>query len=149
MKKNILFLFLTGVLFAGVLSMSCKKEAAPDYGIPTIARVAQPLDSSSIVTGSFTQWVIIYGTHLGSTQSVSFNDQEAPYKTFYASDTSVTVQIPRAIPQNVTNTVTVTTKGGTATFQFTTDIPALQLSGMFNEYTPAGATIGANALAAR
>ncbi|HEY8970412.1 MAG TPA: IPT/TIG domain-containing protein, partial [Puia sp.] len=141
MKKNILFLFLTGVLFAGVLSMSCKKDAAPDYGIPTIARVAQPLDSSSIVTGSFTQWVIIYGTHLGSAQSVSFNDQEVPYKTFYASDTSVTVQIPRAIPKNVTNTITVKTKGGTATFQFTTLIPDLKVTGMLNEYTAAGDTL--------
>jgi len=146
-KKNILFLFAAGVMLAGILGTSCKKDAAPDYGIPTITRVAQPLDSASIVTGSFTQWVIIYGTHLGSTQSVSFNDQEVPYKTIYASDSSVTVQIPRAIPKDVTNTVTVTTKGGKATFSFTTVIPPLQLTGMLNEYTAVGDTLiltGAN-----
>ncbi|MBN9381792.1 MAG: IPT/TIG domain-containing protein [Chitinophagaceae bacterium] len=145
--KNILLFSIAGILLTGMLGTSCKKDSALSFGIPTITRIAQPLDSTSITSGSFTQWVIIYGTHLASTQSVSFNDQEVPYKTMYASDTSVTVQIPRAIPQNVTNTVTVTTKGGKATFQFTTVIPNLQLTGILNEYTSIGDTLtlaGAN-----
>jgi hypothetical protein len=137
--KNILvpgFLFL-----AGLYMSSCKKDSAPVYGVPTISRVAQPLDNNGIDSGSFTQWVIIYGRHLASTQSVSFNDQAVEYKMIYASDTSVTVQIPRAIPQDISNTITVTTKGGTATYNFTTVIPALQLNGMFNEYAPVGDTL--------
>ena len=137
--KNIL---LPGFLFlAALFVISCKKDSAPVYGVPTISRVAQPLDNSGIDSGSFTQWVIIYGTNLASTQSVSFNDQTVVYKTLYASDTSVTVQIPRAIPQDISNTITLTTKGGTATYNFTTVIPALQLNGMFNEYAPIGDTL--------
>jgi hypothetical protein len=137
--KNIL---LPGFLFlAGLCVTSCKKDSAPVYGIPTISRVAQPLDNNGIDSGSFTQWVIIYGTNLASTQSVSFNDQTVVYKTLYASDTSVTVQIPRAIPQDISNTITLTTKGGTATYNFTTVIPALQLNGMFNEYAAIGDTL--------
>lgn len=120
---------------------SCKKSSAPVYGQPTISRIAQPLDSSAISSGSFTQWVIIYGTNLASTQAVSFNDQSADYKTIYASDTSVTLQIPRAIPAKITNTVTVTTKGGTATYTFTTLIPDLQVAGMLNEWTAIGDTL--------
>jgi hypothetical protein len=138
--KNIFFL-LCGLSLAGILGNSCKKDSAPGYGTPTITRVAQPLDTTGITSGSFTQWVIIYGTNLASTQAVSFNDQSVAYKTIYSSDTSVTVQIPRAIPQNVTNTLTVTTKGGTVTYKFTTLIPALQLTGILNEYTAIGDTL--------
>ena len=130
--KNIFFL-LCGLSLAGIIGSSCKKDSAPSYGIPTISHVAQPLNSAGIDSGSFTQWVIIYGMNLASTQAVSFNDQAVAYKTIYSSDTSVTVQIPRAIPQNITNTLTLTTKGGTATYKFTTLIPALQLTGILNE----------------
>jgi hypothetical protein len=138
--KNIFFL-LCGLSLAGILGNSCKKDSAPGYGIPTITRIAQPLDTTGITSGSFTQWVIIYGTNLASTQAVSFNDQSVAYKTIYSSDTSVTVQIPRAIPQNVTNTLSVTTRGGTVTYKFTTLIPALQLTGILNEYTAIGDTL--------
>jgi hypothetical protein len=138
--KNIFFLFC-GLSLAGLIGVSCKKDSKPGYGVPTITRVTQTIDSTGIDSGSFTQWVIIYGTNLSSAQSVSFNDQTVAYKTFYASDTSVTAQIPRAIPKNVTNTITVTTKGGTATYQFTTVIPALQLNGIFNEYAAIGDTL--------
>src|SRR5882757_225134 len=138
--KNIFFL-LCSLVLAGIIGSSCKKDSAPSYGIPTISHVAQPLDSAGIDSGSFTQWVIIYGTNLASTQAVFFNDQSVAYKTIYASDTSVTVQIPRAIPREVTNTLTVTTKGGTVTYKFTTVIPALQLTGILNEYTAIGDTL--------
>lgn len=126
---------------AVAIMVSCKKETKISYTQPVITRVAQPLDSTGIVSGSFTQWIIIYGEHLSSTESVTFNDQVVDYKNFYASDTSISVQIPRAIPENVTNTITVTTKGGTATYQFTVLIPDLQLAGILNEYTAVGDTL--------
>lgn len=135
---KIFYLLVLGLFLGGT---ACKKDSNPSYGVPTISRVAQPLDSSSIQTGSFTQWVIIYGTNLSSAQSVSFNDQTVSPEGLYATDSSVTVQIPRAIPQNVSNTVTVVTKGGTASYSFTTVIPDLLLSGMFNEYTAIGDTL--------
>jgi hypothetical protein len=138
--RNI-FIFLCCLTLAGIIGSSCKKDNTPAYGQPSITRVAQPLDTTSITTGSFVQWVIIYGRNLSSTQSVSFNDQTVDYKKIYASDTSVSVQIPRAIPQNVTNTIKVTTKGGTATYNFTTVIPNLVLSGILNEYTAIGDTL--------
>jgi len=138
--KNMLFL-ICGLSLAGLLGVSCKKDSKPGYGVPTISRVEQPLDTTGIHSGSFTQWVIIYGSNLGSTQSVAFNDQVVTYKTIYASDSSVTVQIPRAIPNTITNTIVVTTKGGTATYNFTTLIPDLQVSGILNEYTAIGDTL--------
>ena len=118
--KNI-FLFGTGLLLAVLLGISCKKNDGPGYGVPTITRVTATLDSTGIDSGSLAQWVTIFGANLSSAQSVSFNDQAVVYKTMYASDTSITVQIPRVIPQNITNTVKVVTKGGTATYNFTTD----------------------------
>jgi hypothetical protein len=138
--KNI-FLFGAGLLLAVLFGTSCKKNDGPGYGMPTIARVTATLDSAGIDSGSLAQWVTIYGTNLSSAQSVSFNDQQVVYKTMYASDTSITVQIPRAIPSSVTNTIKVTTRGGTATYNFTTVVPSLVVSGMLNEYTAVGDTL--------
>ncbi|MBS1606013.1 MAG: IPT/TIG domain-containing protein [Bacteroidetes bacterium] len=136
------FLFgAVAVFVAGLLGTACKKSSSDHYNPPTITRVARPLDTAGLTSGSFTQWVIIYGANLASTQSVSFNDQTVPYAALYASDTSVTVQIPRAIPQNVSNKITVTTKGGTATYAFTVLIPDLQVNDMFNEWVEAGDTL--------
>ena len=135
--RAIKIIALLGLIWA----VSCKKNNGVSYGVPTITSVAQPLDSTHIDTGSFTQWVIIYGTNLASAQSVTFNDQTVAFDSIYASDTSVSVRIPRAIPVKVTNTVTVTTKGGTASYAFTVLIPALQVADMFNEYTPVGDTL--------
>ncbi|HTI92714.1 MAG TPA: glycan-binding surface protein [Puia sp.] len=138
--KNI-FLFGAGLFLTVLLGISCKKSDTPGYGVPTITRVTATLDSAGIDSGSLAQWVTIFGTHLSSAQSVSFNDQQVAYKTMYASDTSITVQIPRAIPQDITNTVRVVTKGGTATYNFTTLVPPLVLNGMLNEYTAVGDTL--------
>lgn len=141
LQHNFSFRWFAVVLCFGGLLAACKKSATATVGKPTITYVAQPLDSVGIDSGSFTQWVIIYGTNLATTESVTFNDQTAPFNTLYASDTSVTVEIPRAIPQNVTNTLTVTTKGGTATYNFTVLVPDLAVGDMLNEWTAAGDTL--------
>jgi len=141
LQHTILFRWVAVVLCFGGLLAACKKSAPATPGKPTITYVAQPLDSAAIDSGSFTQWVIIYGTNLGTTQSVTFNDQTVAFNTLYASDTSVTVQIPRVIPQNVTNTLAVTTKGGTATYSFTVLVPDLAVGDMLNEWTAVGDTL--------
>lgn len=141
LHHNFFLRCLASLLVFGGLLTACKKSAPATIGVPTITRVAQPLDSAGIDSGSFTQWVIIYGTNLSTTQSVSFNDQNVPFNTLYASDSSVTVQIPRAIPQNVSNTLTVTTRGGTASYTFTVLIPDLTVGDMLNEWTAVGDTL--------
>src|ERR1700744_3719386 len=126
------------MLLGLLLAVSCKKNDTATYGPPSITRVAQPTDAASIDTASFTQWLVIYGNNLATTQSVSFNDQTVAIKDFYASDTSVTIQVPRSIPKDVTNTITITTKSGTASYNFTVLNPNLQLTDLFNEYTAIG-----------
>ncbi|GEM_PF-686555 len=141
LQYKIFFRWVAVLLCFGGVFTACKKSSPAAIGTPTITRVAQPLDSTGIDSGSFTQWVIIYGTNLGTTQSVNFNDQSVPFNTLYASDTSVTVQIPRAIPQNVSNTISVKTKGGEATYTFTVLIPDLAVGDMLNEWTAEGDTL--------
>lgn len=136
--KNIIIAFCC--LFLSITIISCKKSGF-DYGVPTITKVTVPNVAKAIDTASLNQWLIIYGTNLASAQSVTFNDQTVPYDSIYANDTSVTVKIPRVIPSKVTNVVTVTTKGGVATYNFVTSIPVFLLTGMFNEYTPVGDTL--------
>jgi len=120
---------------------SCSKNDKLGYGQPSIYRVEQPTDSTNISAGSFEQWIKIYGVNLATTQTVALNDQVVGDSLFYANDTTITLQIPRAIPQNVNNTLTVVTKGGTTTYSFVVNVPALEFTGMFNEYTPIGDTM--------
>lgn len=129
----------------GTLSLiyACKKTSdAPNYGLPVITRIAPSTHiDTSIGSGIFNEWLIIFGTHLGSTQNVSFNGITVPYNEIYATDTSISIKIPRVIPKNVTNTIEVTTKGGTASHSFTVNVPPLKVNAILNEYTPIGDTL--------
>jgi hypothetical protein len=119
-----------------------KTSNSPNYGLPAITRIAQPTNAdTSIVSGIFNEWLVIYGTHLESTQSVSFNGIMVPYDQLYATDTSISIKIPRVIPDNVTNTIEVITKGGTASHSFTVNIPPLKVNAILDEYTPIGDTL--------
>jgi hypothetical protein len=143
--KSVLPLLI--LVLSCMVIVSCKKDQSLSYGIPKITKVEQPTDTTSITNGSFEQWIKIYGTNLASAETVTLNDQVVSDSIFYANDTTVTLMIPRSIPQKVTNTITIVTKGGTATYTFVVSVPAFQFTGMFNEYTPIGDTMtltGAN-----
>lgn len=135
--KQILILFLSLVLL-----QACKKDDTAAGGTPVISKVYTPTDrSNGLVTGELNQWLIIGGANLANTESVEFNDISVSRELFFANDTSVTVRIPRQIPGNVNNKITVTTPAGTASYDFTIMIPQLKVSGMTNEYVEAGDTL--------
>ncbi|SFW32200.1 IPT/TIG domain-containing protein [Chitinophaga sancti] len=117
MKK---LLFIALVLFG-----SCKKDDAGDTAAPIISSVTTTTDrSTSISSGALSAWVQIKGMHLATTQTVRFNTLEVSASALYATDTSVTVQIPAAIADSLTNKVTVITKYGQADYAFRVEIPA-------------------------
>ncbi len=134
--KHTLTLTIFFVLF------SCNKKEQVLQGPPTISRVASSIDhSASLSSGDMEQWILIIGNNLKYTEKVLFSDLEVSYKDIYASDTLVSVKVPRQIPVNVTNKVTVITKTGEASYDFEINTPDFVFNSIKNEHTIEGDTL--------
>lgn len=140
---------LGGLLLGTVALAGCKKEAEDVCGgTPALSSVTSTTDRTKTnASGNLADWIIIHGSNLCNVSQVSFNDVNASLTDAYITSTEITLQVPRAVPKNVTNTITVTTPGGTAQTKYTLSIPALSVSGMSNEYAAPGqkaAIVGMN-----
>lgn len=110
-------------IFYGVLLLlciaSCKKEDATDTNPPVITGVSNLTDRGNMLpSADFDKWILIRGQHLATTLKVDFNGVATPDSLFYGNDTSVTVKIPKTLPDPVNNPITVTTQYGVATYNF-------------------------------
>jgi len=135
-------LFIPGILFLVLAIASCKKDGDKISGPPIISKVTTSLNhGNGITAGALNQWVVIHGKNLSGTQKVVFDDLEVNYEDIYASDTLVSVQIPRRIPAETLNKLTVTTPLGSATYEFQVVYPALKFSRLKNEYQQEGSIL--------
>ena len=111
------------------------------YGPPSIRKIATPYDTlTALSTGALTQMIIIQGNNLTDVKSILFNDVEVDLSTIYAMRHKITLPIPRILPENVTNTLTVETEKGITTFPFEVTIPPLVVKGFYNEFVQPGDT---------
>ena len=79
------------------------------------------------------------GDNLRSIYELYFNDQKATLNTSYMTDHTVLVDIPKNIPEEVTNKIYMITKSGEKVdFDFSVMVPAPVVSSMSCEYAPAG-----------
>ena len=137
-------------LLAGPVALTgCKKDDMNVCGgAPTLTGVTAPTNRTQVsTTGNLADWIIVQGSNLCNVSKLSFNDVDVSLADAYVTSTEITVQIPRVVPKNVTNTITVVTAGGTATTGYTLSIPALAVNGMANEYAAPGskgAIVGLN-----
>lgn len=121
----------------------CKKETVSHESLaPTIQSVTY-LDSRTtpLTSAKYGDWVMIRGTNLATTYKVDFNTVPTPDSLYYADDSSITVRIPPVLPDPVNNPITVTTKHGTATYNFRILQPAPEISGFDPMAGPAGTQV--------
>ena len=134
------------IAFCSMLLMfSCKKDNYVDYSTkpstlpPTINAVTdlnnRALAVSSVVYGD---WIIIKGKNLATTLKVEFSSVVAADSLFSADDTTVTVKIPSNLPDPVNNPIKVTTKYGTAVYNF----KILQPAPVITSFTPGAGGAG-------
>jgi hypothetical protein len=147
--RTLRYTFTYGLVLSAIALSSCKKEDVSSCGgTPGIMTVSATTSrSTAVTTGNLADWVIIQGSNFCSVSSVTFNDVEADLKDAYITSNEITLQVPRVVPKNVTNTITVTTPGGTATTKYTVAVPPLAVASMTNEYALAGekvAIVGQN-----
>ena len=139
-----------GGALAGALALSgCKKDEVDACGgTPSLTSVTSTTDRAATSTaGNLADWIIVQGTNLCNVSKLSFNDVDVSLADAYITATEITVQVPRIVPKNVTNTITVTTAGGTAQTAYTLSVPVMTVKSMANEYAAPGqkaAIVGSN-----
>jgi hypothetical protein len=134
---------LAALILIASAGTGCKKETASHESMaPTIQSVSY-LDTRStpLTSAKYGDWVMIRGTNLATTFKVDFNTVLTPDSLFYADDTSITVRIPAVLPDPVNNPITVTTKHGTATYNFRILQPAPLITGFDPMAGPAGTQV--------
>ena len=139
MKYNTNAWAIFSALLLLVPTFSCKKGKADLYPLPTLTEVTDLNNRSvSLSAVNYGDWVILKGTNLSTTYKVDFNNVLAADSLFYADDTSVTVKIPPVLPHPSRNPITVTTKYGSATLDFT----ILQPPPIITSFDPMAGPVG-------
>jgi hypothetical protein len=136
------------VLLGAVLSVSCSEDDS-GCGTPEITRVSTAQNRmEAIAGGNMGDFIIIQGRELCGVQSLLVNDVEVDLRQAFVTATEITLQIPRVVPQEVTNQITLTTGGGTVTTSLAVSVPPLVVYGLAaNEYALPGEVVvvkGAN-----
>ena len=137
--------FVAALAMMGCFMTACEDQ--PDKyeiadGVPTLKYVRSPLpeEADSLLVGAYLgNTVCLVGDNLRSIYELYFNDQKATLNTSYMTDHTVLVDIPKNIPEEVTNKIYMITKSGAKVdFDFSVMVPAPVVSSMSCEYAPAG-----------
>ena len=143
--RYINWFFVAALAMMGCFMTACEDQ--PDKyeiadGVPTLKYVRSPLpeEADSLRVGAYLgNTVCLVGDNLRSIYELYFNDQKATLNTSYMTDHTVLVDIPKNIPEEVTNKIYMITKSGEKVdFDFSVMVPAPVVSSMSCEYAPAG-----------
>jgi hypothetical protein len=136
----ILSIFLTSTACDKVVTYNDNyDDGLTSYGAPVISYISPVAYPDSIITsGALNQMVIIHGENLAEVKEILFNDQSVDLTEIYAVNKQITVAIPAKEPENITNTLTVTTTKGTNTFSFEVEFPPLIITGFSHDFANAG-----------
>lgn len=143
--RYINWFFVAALAMMGCLMTACEDQ--PDKyeiadGVPTLKYVRSPLpeEADSLLVGAYLgNTVCLVGDNLRSIYELYFNDQKATLNTSYMTDHTILVNIPKNIPEEVTNKIYMVTKSGAKVdFDFNVMVPAPVVSSMSCEYAPAG-----------
>ena len=143
--RYINWFFVAALAMMGCLMTACEDQ--PDKyeiadGVPTLKYVRSPLpeEADSLLVGAYLgNTVCLVGDNLRSIYELYFNDQKATLNTSYMTDHTILVDIPKNIPEEVTNKIYMITKSGEKVdFDFSVMVPAPVVSSMSCEYAPAG-----------
>lgn len=143
--RYINWFFVAALAMMGCLMTACEDQ--PDKyeiadGVPTLKYVRSPLpeEADSLLVGAYLgNTVCLVGDNLRSIYELYFNDQKATLNTSYMTDHTILVDIPKNIPEEVTNKIYMVTKSGAKVdFNFNVMVPAPVVSSMSCEYAPAG-----------
>jgi len=114
-------------------------------GPPSISKIILAKDTASqptVIEGaSLATMIAIYGENLSQVTSVRFNDVETDLKQVYAVNSRIIVPVPRVLPEEIDDKLTITTTKGNVSTIFYVSVPDLLVEGLENEFATAGDTV--------
>lgn len=137
------------IICSAILLSACKdivdyekiqKESDVSNGPPAISNITMVNRTTVITEADLSQLVMIQGTNLSGLKSIRFNDVEADLKEAYVKAKEIIIPVPRVLPGNVNNKITITTNLGETTADLKIKIPQLVFKGLFNEFALPGDT---------
>lgn len=116
-------------------------------GVPKITAVYQVQDTAMttpITEGDLKDMIHLTGTGLSGVKKILLNDVEVPLNTVYAKNKNAYFPIPRVVPGEITNKLVYTTDLGETSYDFTVNVPDLEIDGLDNEFALPGDTVQVN-----
>lgn len=108
----------------------------------SITRISTVTDrEQGLEVANLAQYIIVQGTGLDGVKSILVNDVPVDMSNAYTTANEITFPIPRVIPVEVNNLITLSTATESTTAPLSVFIPDLRVDGMYNEFTPAGGTM--------
>jgi hypothetical protein len=143
--KKYLLLFLMSIF---VISCSDVVTYNDDWdnelistGAPSITDIMSPTENISLAQVVFDDTVNVIGDNLTGVKSIMINDIEVDLSTIYATRHKLTLSIPREIPLEISNIITVVTELGEASYPIFVSIPEIKVDGLYNEFALPGDTV--------
>jgi len=130
-------------IFTGIFFQSCEEKE--DMLTPEIIyiRKTDPAKSDSLVAHAFMgDNIAIIGKNLENVDEIWFNDQLASLNPNLVTNTSIIVQVPKIIPETVTNKIILinSDKVNKLEYDFGVDVPAPLVDRLVCEYVADGET---------
>lgn len=141
MNKILKYILILGV-FASFFA-SCTKESPKDSDAQPVVKYIrytdQELSDQLLTSASMGQTIAIIGESLEGVNKVLFNDLDARLNPTLVTPTSIIVDVPSAMPGEVTNTLTLTTSNGKqAVIDFQVVIPSPTVTNISCEWSMVG-----------
>lgn len=145
MKKIIQYLCLVSLAFATFTS--CDNDSNEGAGMPELVSVTTTTDFSTPLTScNLGDWIVLHGKNLRKVSSININGVEVNIRNSFLESNKITLQVPRALPEEgePTNTIKIIGSEGTSELSMNISIPELIITGLDNEWAALGDTVKIN-----
>nr|WP_319397535.1 glycan-binding surface protein [uncultured Carboxylicivirga sp.] len=114
-------------------------DGTKSYGPPEITKITTVGDSSVVIDqADFADVISIYGVNLSQVVSITFNDVQVDLDEIFARNSRIVLPVPRQVPDEIDNTLTIITELGNTSTEFVVEVPPLIVDGLYNEFATAG-----------
>lgn len=148
MRKIVQYFCLMSLAFA--FFISCENDSDNDSEAPVLISVTTTTDFNTPLTScNLGDWIVLHGKNLRNISEIDINGVEINIKDSFLESNKITVQVPRALPEEgePTNAIKVMGAEKTSELSINISIPKLIVTGLDNEWAVIGDTVkikGAN-----